>query len=300
MPFLSVNFLGMIKHLLKHNALTVVFQPIANLFTGEIYGYEVLGRLAQNFPGLSGSVPPGPLILLDYAAQNDCLLELDCIWRNIAIQRITELSPSTEIKFFINIDTRVIEDPLFNPDYVISSLKHADQVLDRLVLEFTERGSILQKSIVEQLVNKFRQQGLQIALDDMGAGYASLTALLRLRPGMIKIDHDIVRGLAHDCMRQYLVQALSDFCRRSKIDLIAEGIEDKDDLAALMRVGVKLGQGFFIGMPKSNPQPLGFEIISMLRRMAVQVWPSMASAVQLAEIAAQYQYRKWHLTEELC
>src|SRR6185369_6122516 len=92
------------------------------------------------------------------------------------------------------------------------------------------------------------------AIDDAGAGYASFTLIAALRPSVIKIDRDIVSGIARDDAKQALVEAFVSFGGRIGALLLAEGIERRADLAMLTSLGVDLGQGYLIGKPNLVPQ----------------------------------------------
>ena len=94
-----------------------------------------------------------------------------------------------------------------------------------------------------------------IAVDDAGAGYASFALIAALRPSIIKIDREIVNGLAHDDAKHALVEAFVSFGRRIGARLLAEGIEKRVDLATLAALGVDLGQGYLLGKPAPELKP---------------------------------------------
>jgi len=103
-------------------------------------------------------------------------------------------------------------------------------------------------------VKALRRLGFGFAIDDAGAGYASFTLIAALRPSVIKIDRDIVSGIARDDAKQALVEAFVSFGGRIGALLLAEGIERRADLAMLTSLGVDLGQGYLIGKPALDPQ----------------------------------------------
>jgi EAL domain-containing protein (putative c-di-GMP-specific phosphodiesterase class I) len=92
-------------------------------------------------------------------------------------------------------------------------------------------------------------------VDDAGAGYASFSLIAALKPSVIKIDRDIVTGIARDDAKQALVEAFVSFGRRIGAQLLAEGIERRADLSTLGALGVDLGQGYLLGKPAPIPQP---------------------------------------------
>lgn len=126
----------------------------------------------------------------------------------------------------------------------------------RVVVELTEQTHLDDVGWAE-VVRLLRRSGVRIAVDDTGAGYAGLDRLLQAEPDLIKIDRMIVHGVADDPARQAMVRALRDFARSIGASLIAEGIEDPVDAAALRVLGVECGQGFALGVPLPAPAWLG-------------------------------------------
>ena len=102
-------------------------------------------------------------------------------------------------------------------------------------------------------VKALRRAGFGFAVDDAGAGYASFALIAALRPTVIKIDRDIVAGIARDDAKQALVEAFVSFGRRIGAKLLAEGIEKRSDLAMVTALGVDLGQGYLLGRPAAEP-----------------------------------------------
>ena len=92
-------------------------------------------------------------------------------------------------------------------------------------------------------------QGIQIAVDDAGAGFASLRHVVELRPNYVKLDIGLIRGIGEDDARQALVAGMVHFANETGCALIAEGIETEDELEALQQLGIRLGQGFLLGRP---------------------------------------------------
>ena len=104
-------------------------------------------------------------------------------------------------------------------------------------------------------VRQLRRAGFGFAIDDAGAGYASFALIAALRPSVIRIDRDIVRGIGRSEARQALVEAFVGFSRRIGAQLAAEGIERTADLETVRALGVGLGQGYLLGRPAALPQP---------------------------------------------
>lgn len=120
----------------------------------------------------------------------------------------------------------------------------------------------------------YSSQGFRVALDDLGAGQQSLVTLLRVAPEIVKLDRDLVRSVDADPARGHLLLALSEFARRTGIQLIAEGIETLGELRAVIAAGVPLGQGFLLGRPAPRPRPLDPQIQATLREEVAACFPA--------------------------
>jgi diguanylate cyclase (GGDEF)-like protein len=244
--------------------LTVVFQPIVRLLTGEVLGYEALGRVAAD-PTIS------PQSMLDRAYEESALLDLDHGWRRLALEHVARHHARDSLTFFLNVDTRIVDDPRFAPGF---TRRLCDQLgIDprRVVFELVEHDRGLCEERIGKLLPHYTQQGFRIALDDVGSGYASLAAIVRLRPDILKLDKALVTGLGRDPVRCNLVSALAEFGRRSGMRVVAEGIETVEDLRAVMRAGVDLGQGWLLARPATYAEPLPADVVALLRETRREV-----------------------------
>jgi diguanylate cyclase (GGDEF)-like protein len=247
----------------------------------------VLGRA----PGLAGLGPNqggalGPSELLDLSVSHGLLMQLDHAWRRLAVEYVARHHANDSTVFFLNVDTRIVEDPNFAPGFTRALLDLHRLPPERFVLELTERDTQLAEARVERLLPHYTGQGFRIALDDVGAGYASLTALVRLRPQLLKLDKSIVTGLSSDPVRQNLVRALADFGQRSGMHVIAEGVEEVADLGAVLRAGVTLAQGWLLGRPAPYATPLSFEVRELLQRSARELRARRFQTMRTREIGA--------------
>ena len=123
----------------------------------------------------------------------------------------------------------------------------------KVTLECTEQQAVADVVRLQKAVKALRRVGFGFAVDDAGAGYASFALIAALRPTVIKIDRDIVAGIARDDAKQALVEAFVSFGRRIGARLLAEGIERRADLAMVTTLGVDLGQGYLLGRPAAEP-----------------------------------------------
>ena len=110
--------------------------------------------------------------------------------------------------------------------------------------------------------------GAEMALDDFGAGYNNDVVLLTLRPSYVKIDMALITGIAGDSVKQNIVRNLISYFYGTDIKTIAEGVENKDDMLLLIAMGIDYLQGYYLGRPSFEPQPIAPEITAEIRSAA--------------------------------
>ena len=134
----------------------------------------------------------------------------------------------------------------------------ADQPLDRLILEVTEHSRIDDYTVLLPTLDKLRARGLQLAVDDAGAGCSTFRHIIQLSPDIIKLDMSLTRDIDTNPARRALASALIVFARDTSAKMVAEGIETPGELAALRALGVMHGQGYLLGRPPTRPRPPAF------------------------------------------
>jgi len=125
-------------------------------------------------------------------------------------------------------------------------------------VEITEHVAVQDYDALSAVLRRYRDAGLRLAVDDAGAGYASLLHILKLRPDYIKIDLSLVRDIHLDPARQALVSSLVSFARTVDAVLVAEGVEQQAELDMLVTLGVRQMQGYLLCPPCANPPTTGF------------------------------------------
>lgn len=219
-----------------------MYQPIVCLTTSTIFGHEALTR------GPTGSPFASPLKLFDFAQQDGSLYFLDKLAREKAIQGSATMNP--EQKLFINIPSHIMHHPEFTPGQTLKVLESVGLQPDHIVFEITERSSIEDFTTAKQVLEHYRRQGYQVAIDDAGAGYSSLQAIAEIQPDYIKVDRSLVHDIHKDRVKEYILETFVTFASKMNIRIIAEGIEQEADLEKLMRMGVHYAQGYLLGKPK--------------------------------------------------
>ena len=217
--------------------LQMAFQPIADLHSYTVVGAEALARF-QCAPVR----PPNVWFSEAAAVGRDAELELAAV--RAAVAHIGEL-PS-EVFLSVNVSPATALLPA-----LVEALAPVDP--RRLVLELTEHAPVDDYPVLLQALAPLQAQGLRIAVDDTGMGYAGLGHLLQLRPDIIKLDLDLTRGIDGDPARRALATALVAFATETDATIIAEGVETAAELDTLRTLGIRWGQGYHLGRPAPLP-----------------------------------------------
>jgi EAL domain-containing protein (putative c-di-GMP-specific phosphodiesterase class I)/CheY-like chemotaxis protein len=222
--------------LITQRRLTLFVQPLYDATTGAWVACEALMR--SRHPAFKG-----PMDILDAAHHFDRQLELQRVLAIMSRDIRDQLPP--EVSLFVNVDPGVLR-----------SVKRLDETLSALypvsrgvVLELTERARLSQEPGWEMVVQRMRDLGFRVALDDVGAGYNSLGAVAAVQPEVIKIDISLISGVHQDARKAELVRILCDYAARYDLLTVAEGIEQAEEAATCQALGVRWLQGFHLGRP---------------------------------------------------
>ncbi|HEX7057483.1 MAG TPA: EAL domain-containing protein [Bacilli bacterium] len=220
----------------------VLFQPILNLQSGIIYGWEVLTRGPEN------TVFYQPTELFELAYQSDLLTELERLVFKKAIDQISRQLIGEQV--FINITAVSLAEPRFF-DSVLEILYEYPEINTRnLVLEITEAHSIRDFDHTAAMIRNYRAQGFRFAIDDAGSGYSSLQTISQLIPDLIKIDKSLIQNIDRVAVKQSLLRALVGLAAEINCQIIAEGIERKEEAELLSQHRIEMGQGFYFAKPQ--------------------------------------------------
>jgi EAL domain-containing protein (putative c-di-GMP-specific phosphodiesterase class I) len=219
--------------------LTMVFQPIVDLATRETYGNEALARFSA-----VPLRPPDEWFADAVEAGIGVHLELAAVRR--ALDQADWLPPSTFVS--VNVSPTTLRSPAF-AELVTSAPSRP------IVIELTEHDHIDDYVPIIDVITELRRQGLRLAVDDTGVGFASLHHILKLQPEFIKLDRLLVTDIDTDPAREALASALVKFSNDTGAQIIAEGIETAAELDTLADLGVHYGQGYHLGRPDHLAAP---------------------------------------------
>lgn len=217
------------------DGLTVAYQPIVDLGDGHITGVEALSR-----PHLE---PTSPLHWLEIAERHGVRADLELAAIELALSDVALLPAHAYVA--VNVSPWVFQSTRLD--------EALHDVVDpaRVVIEITEHHQLQDLSALRGRILELRRHGFRVGIDDLGAGYSSLTAISRLHPDIIKVDRSFITDINTDRPRLALIGALRRFCDDIGADMVAEGIETRDELSALLAAGVRHGQGYLLQAPIS-------------------------------------------------
>ena len=226
-----------IRRVIDDGELEIAFQPIVALDSREIVGYEALSRFA-------GEPQRGPDAWFAEAHEVGLGPDLELFAIHLACERSHALPD--DVFMAVNVSPVTAE----RPD-LLALL--AGCHVDHVVLEVTEHARVEDYPRFRVAIARVRELGASLAVDDAGAGFASLRHILELDAELIKLDGSLTRSLEADPRRRSLASALIEFGRESGASVLAEHIESEMQLIELRRLGVEYGQGYHLGRPAPLP-----------------------------------------------
>lgn len=216
----------------------VAYQPVIDMGTGDCIGLEALARFPEPY-----HMPPRTFGAAERVGLG---VELEVAVARRALEILPALSPGQLLA--LNVSPAA----LLNCEVWEGMWRDGTLPLARLVVEVTEHAAVSAYASLRGELQPLRERGLRIAVDDAGAGYASLRHILELRPDFIKLDRWLIDGLAEDRARRVAVGSFVALARELGAGVIAEGIERPEDLAAVSELGIDLAQGYLLGRPTSD------------------------------------------------
>jgi EAL domain-containing protein (putative c-di-GMP-specific phosphodiesterase class I) len=217
----------------------MAFQPIVDLNTRQVWGYEALVR------GANGE---GAHSILNQVT-DDTRYRFDQASRVMAIETASALFAGRDLRLSINFMPNAVYEPSACIQQSLAAAKRAQFPTRNLMFEFTENERIADPAHVQRIVETYRRFGIWTALDDFGAGYAGLGLLARLQPDLIKIDMELLRDIHLSRAKQAIIAGLVGIARTLDIAVLAEGVESEQELTVLRAAGISLFQGYYFAKP---------------------------------------------------
>ncbi|RLQ97125.1 EAL domain-containing protein [Falsibacillus albus] len=235
-----IQYGGMVSHL----------QPIVDMQNLGIYGYESLLRSEDEGANIN------PSQLFQLADRTGLHSLLDKRARETAIKTRHGSIPDG-IKSFINF----LPSTIYNPEYC---LRHTFQIVEQykvqpedLVFEVVETEKIEDVHHLQSVLDRYKREGMKVALDDVGTGFATIDMLSRLQPDYVKIDREYISFCDRDGRKQNFLNEVIELAEKLGFIILAEGIERMEEWYYCRDAGIHLGQGYLIGKPSLHPKMTG-------------------------------------------
>lgn len=252
--FLTRRQTGWLIDMIREDRLTAVFQPIVGTHDRQVFGYESLLR------GVDEGELVGPLSIFSAAGGCGLMCQIDEAARWIAIREAAR--HALRSKIFINFAPTEVDDPLVCLRKTVELLDDLGIAHDQVVFEIVESERIHDLPRLQWLLNRYREQEFTVALDDVGAGYSTLTVLQGVRPDYSKLDAQLVRNVDTDSYKAVLLTKLLEANRELGVKTIAEGVESVGEYEWLREHGADFIQGFYVARPGSPPPRPAYEDVS--------------------------------------
>ncbi len=239
---------GELRRGIERGEIVPYFQPIVDLESGRVLGYEVLARWLHPDRGM---LPPSEFLPL--AEETGLLIELGARILRDSLAQLAQWRAAghafSKCTLSVNVGTRQLIDPNFH-NVVVDALAETGIDANSLWLEITETALLADVKAATVALRDLRSLGLHLSVDDFGTGYSSLTYLKRFPVEAIKIDRSFVAGLGLEAEDTTIVEAVVRLGQALGLHVVAEGIESPLQLSRLRDLGCDRGQGYLFGRPR--------------------------------------------------
>lgn len=232
-------------NIIDNRALSPLYQPIVHLSEQKITGFEALIR------GPSASPMHAPIPLFETANRYNKLEQLESLSREISITQFGNLDLPG--KLFLNMSPTILLQANKSIKQTLEVLQKSDIKPHNIVIEISEQYPLDDYEVIKNSIEYCKSIGFQIAIDDLGAGYAGLRSWSELQPDYVKIDRHFIARIDEDSVKQEFVHSILDISHGLGCLVIAEGIETKQEYQTVHGMGISLGQGYYLGRPLTFP-----------------------------------------------
>lgn len=224
-----------VEEALARGLIYLAFQPLVDLQKRTTFGFESLVRS-------DASEYPTAMSIIEEAVEKRFMGQLGRALRHMAVTRCTHHP------LFLNLHPAEFDEGwLVRPDDAITCHDHD------IYLEITESVPLTHFRYCHSVLREVRSKGIKVAVDDLGAGHSNLKYIADLAPEVVKLDRNLIAQLRRGGRLQTLVTAIVDLCNKLGAKVVAEGIETREEMLAVLETGAHYGQGYFLGRPAKDP-----------------------------------------------
>jgi len=235
----NLDMIKTVKIALDNYNIVSYFQPIINNKTKEIEKYESLVRLIDG----NGNIL-SPFYFLNISKKGNYYTKIT----ERVLENSFKILHSLTTKLSINISARDIEKEETRIK-IFELLEEYKDDANRVVFELLEDEEVKDFKIIKDFIHDVKDKGVQIAIDDFGAGYSNFERILEFEPDIVKIDGSLVKNIATDTFSRNIVETIVLFAKKQNIQTIAEYVESEAIYNILNEIGVDYSQGYFFGKP---------------------------------------------------
>ena len=236
----NLDIMKTVKIALDNCNIVSYFQPIINNKTKEVEKYESLVRLINE----KGEIL-SPFYFLSISKKGNYYNEIT----KRVLENSFKILHTINTKLSINISAQDIEKDETR-HYILTLLEQYSNDAHRIIFELLEDENIKDFNIIKDFISTVKAKGVQIAIDDFGAGYSNFQRILEFEPNILKIDGSLVKNIEHDMFSRNIIETIVLFAQKQNIETIAEYVENESIFNILNEIGVDYSQGFYFGKPK--------------------------------------------------
>lgn len=223
--------------------LDYAFQPIIYSHTGKLYAVEALIRNVQNIPGLNAIDD-----LFNMAFNDDYLYELDLQLREKAIKKFSNIEID-DLRLFYNLDNRIIYNKNLSSGNTSKILKKYKLNKSVICFELSEKGTAIEQNALSTMIQRYRENGYSIAIDDFGIGVSGLKLLYFSEAQIIKLDRFFISNIDQDSKKKLFCSSIIEMAHIMGMQVIAEGIETVKEFYTCKDIGADFIQGYLVQKP---------------------------------------------------
>lgn len=232
------NLRERLLHAIRAGSVTTLFQPVFDLGSGRIYGFEALSR------GPAGTEIESPDVMFELARELELVWELEALCIANVLPLLEEVCGVGML--FFNLESQFIQQIHTRGTAILEPLLSCQ---GNVVIEVTERSAIRDYAGFRRTLRDLKAMGFKIAIDDCGSGYATLEAVAELHPDYLKVGHSLFDNVENDPVRRSIIELVARTAEVIHATTIAEAIESETQLQVCRDIGIPKGQGFFLRRP---------------------------------------------------
>lgn len=235
--------LSLLDRILEPGSLSVHFQPIMEVHASRVKPHYLEALIR----GPRGTTAESPTILFEYARNKNRESDVDRACVEAILGAASSLPADTRVGINVHASTLAMDAGFVK--FLAAALAARTLCPRRLVVEIVEHAPPWDVVGFGTAIEALRGLGACVALDDVGLGHSNYMMILECRPDYFKVDRHFVSGCSRDFHRRAVIASVAQLARPFGARVVAEGVEDLADLAALKRLGINLIQGFLFGHP---------------------------------------------------